>query len=87
MGLFSFMLSNNINKLQSYPSNVEITVTYVTPLDFPTVTICNENKYRYFTNSDLLLIIQMQVFIVQEYEKSNIGKIMHANIGKINTIV
>ena len=46
ISLFSYMLIKNINRLSSYPTNVDIKVEYVTPLDFPAVTICNENKYR-----------------------------------------
>ena len=31
-----------------YKSNVAVTVNYVNQIDFPTVTICNQNNYRYF---------------------------------------
>jgi hypothetical protein len=45
-GLFGYMLWRNVTKLMSYPSSVDIKDEYVTPLTFPTVTICNENQYR-----------------------------------------
>ena len=45
-GLFTFMLSKNIMKLLSYPVSVDIRDEYKESLDFPAVTICNENRFR-----------------------------------------
>ncbi len=46
IGLFILMLNNNIVKLQSHPTSVDITDQYMTSLAFPAVTVCNENSYR-----------------------------------------
>ena len=46
LGLFSYMVSLNVLKLMSFPVSVDVNDDYQIPLDFPAVTICNENKFR-----------------------------------------
>ena len=46
LGLFSYMLSLNVIKLTSFPVSVDVNDDYQIPLEFPAVTICNENKFR-----------------------------------------
>jgi len=31
----------------SHPKNVNVEVTYTNELEFPAVTVCNENKFRW----------------------------------------
>jgi len=41
-----FMIYSKIKKLSSYPKNVNVEVTYTDELEFPAVTVCNENQFR-----------------------------------------
>ena len=49
-GLFTYMVTNDIIKLMSFPVSVDVSDEYQIPLDFPAVTICNENSLRYVHN-------------------------------------
>ena len=44
--LFLYMLYNNIVKLTTYPVSVDVQDMYFDELEFPAVTVCNENKFR-----------------------------------------
>ena len=44
--VFMYMIWSKVNYLLSYPKNVNVEVTYTDELDFPAVTVCNENQFR-----------------------------------------
>ena len=44
--LFIYVVQYKLRYLLSKPKSVDIEVNYRESLDFPTVTFCNENKYR-----------------------------------------
>ena len=49
MAAFGGFLANMINRLEyyfTYPKNVNVEVDYPASIEFPAVTICNENQYR-----------------------------------------
>ncbi|ELU13132.1 hypothetical protein CAPTEDRAFT_202570 [Capitella teleta] len=46
VALFSYLVVEKVQKLQSHPKAVNVEVTYNESLIFPAVTICNSNKYR-----------------------------------------
>jgi len=45
-GLFIYIMTMSLQKLLSYPSNINVQVTYSDSLPFAAITICNENMYR-----------------------------------------
>ena len=42
-----YVIVTNIIRLRSHEKTVNVEVTYPDELDFPTVTICNQNQFRY----------------------------------------
>jgi len=44
--LFSYLIVSKITYLLSHPKNVDVSVDFKDILQFPTVTICNQNPYR-----------------------------------------
>ena len=44
--LFGYMVTLNIIKLTTFPVSVDVNDDYQIPIEFPAVTICNENKFR-----------------------------------------
>ena len=45
--LFVYVVQYKLKHLISKPKNVNVDVQFKNKLTFPTVTFCNENKYRY----------------------------------------
>lgn len=48
ISLFVLAFAVQIKYLLSNPKSVNVEVIYEKSLPFPAVTICNENRYRYF---------------------------------------
>ena len=46
MLLFVGQVGTRIDVYFQYKSNVAVKVTYADEIDFPSVTICNQNNYR-----------------------------------------
>ena len=46
IGLFVGQVAYRIAAYFQYKSNVDVKVKYVDEMDFPAVTICNQNNYR-----------------------------------------
>ena len=46
MATFSYSLYRIIDKYRKYPTNMEITIVSASWLEFPAVTICNENPVQ-----------------------------------------
>ena len=47
IAVFVGQVSERIVVYYQYKTNVAVTVNYVDRIDFPSVTICNQNNYRY----------------------------------------
>ena len=45
--VFAYMTSTKLVYLLSYPKNVDLNVEFKPTLEFPSVTICNNNYFRY----------------------------------------
>jgi len=45
--LFTYLISSKIMLLLTHPKNVDLNVEYKHELQFPAVTICNNNMLRY----------------------------------------
>jgi len=45
--LFTFLISEKLKYLLSHPKNVDFSVEYKHRLQFPSVTICNHNMFRW----------------------------------------
>ena len=47
VGLFIYVVTDKALFLISLPTTVDVDVSYATDkMEFPSITICNENKYR-----------------------------------------
>lgn len=46
-GLLSYLGYEKLTYLKSNPKTVNLDVTYTDSLDFPAVTICNTNQYKW----------------------------------------
>jgi len=45
-GIFSYLIISKITYLTTHPKNVDVSVEFKHILQFPAVTICNQNPYR-----------------------------------------
>lgn len=45
--IFTYMIVTKITYLVSHPKNVDVSVDFKNTMQFPAVTICNQNPYRY----------------------------------------
>jgi len=50
--VFTYMLSTKLAYLASSPTNVDVNVEFKQSMQFPAVTVCNLNPYRYRAFSD-----------------------------------
>ena len=53
IGIFVGQVGTRIAVYFQYKTNVDVKVKYVDEIDFPSVTICNQNNYRY----DLIFLL------------------------------
>ena len=44
--VFTYLIYSKVIHLLSHPKNVNMEVTFTDELDFPAVTVCNENTFR-----------------------------------------
>src|ERR1700733_900477 len=51
LGLFLYLVVTKVNLMNSHQRNVNIDVFYNDTIQFPTVTICNQNPFRYIVKS------------------------------------
>ena len=45
-GFLVFVIVTNIIRLRSHEKTVNVEVTFESELDFPVITICNQNQYK-----------------------------------------
>jgi hypothetical protein len=43
---FAYLIYTKVNVLRTHPKNVNVEVTYTDQLDFPAVTVCNDNVFK-----------------------------------------
>ena len=46
LALFSLQVASRIRVYINYETNVDVSVQYTSVMDFPAVTLCNQNTYR-----------------------------------------
>jgi len=67
--LFLFLISTKLKELLSHPKNVDVSVEYKHDLQFPSVTVCNNNKFRYRHSS----IIKIRITEEKAYALDSTG--------------